>query len=285
MKQDEVPAEYLCPITRDIMEEPVTIVQTGNVYDRQAIEEWFSRGKNTCPLTGEILSDRKFIPNRPLRDGIERWCNSNPVAVKTMRELRRQATLATTPRPEPVLEYGGCWAWLFPRKKKKMKTQDSSARSVSRLSSSVREGCVQQVRELLANGVPINALDEAGRSPLHWAATDGNAVMVEELINNGADVNLQARDSATSLHFAAQMNHMVVARILVSKDADVNKRTKNGYTPLHKAAYYGNRDMCMFLLKCGSDRHARNIQNQRPLEVATTSPIPGAKDLANIFRV
>ena len=63
-------ARFVCPITQDVMEDPVLVAQTGNTYERRAVrravEEWFARS-NTDPLTNEELEDATLIPNNVLR--------------------------------------------------------------------------------------------------------------------------------------------------------------------------------------------------------------------------
>lgn len=71
----EVPSYFLCPITLEIMKDPVTIL-TGITYDRESIEKWvFSQKNATCPVTKQVLSDVEFmIPNITLRRLIQSWC-------------------------------------------------------------------------------------------------------------------------------------------------------------------------------------------------------------------
>ena len=59
-------ARFVCPITQDVMEDPVVVAQTGNTYERRAIEEWFATS-NTDPLTNAELEDAILIPNNVLR--------------------------------------------------------------------------------------------------------------------------------------------------------------------------------------------------------------------------
>ena len=59
-------ARFVCPITQDVMEDPVLVAQTGNTYERRAVEEWFARS-NTDPLTNEKLEVATLIPNNVLR--------------------------------------------------------------------------------------------------------------------------------------------------------------------------------------------------------------------------
>ena len=59
-------ARFVCPITQDVMEDPVLVAQTGNTYERRAVEEWFARS-NTDPLTNAKLEVATLIPNNVLR--------------------------------------------------------------------------------------------------------------------------------------------------------------------------------------------------------------------------
>ena len=61
----EVPDEYICPITAEIMTDPVTTLD-GFTYERAAITEWL-RTKDTSPKTGATLESKKLIPNHLVR--------------------------------------------------------------------------------------------------------------------------------------------------------------------------------------------------------------------------
>ncbi len=71
-KKEETPAEYLCPITQDIMKNPV-IASDGYTYEKDEIEKWYTNHK-TSPMTREELTG-VFIKNRALIDGIKKWQN------------------------------------------------------------------------------------------------------------------------------------------------------------------------------------------------------------------
>ena len=48
------PTEYFCPITQELMFDPVSTAD-GHTYERAAIKRWLSKGKRTSPLTGAVL--------------------------------------------------------------------------------------------------------------------------------------------------------------------------------------------------------------------------------------
>lgn len=58
---ESVPRQLLCPITHELMEEPV-IAEDGHTYEKAAIVEWF-RNRNSSPMTNERLKSTQVIPN------------------------------------------------------------------------------------------------------------------------------------------------------------------------------------------------------------------------------
>ncbi|CAL0315701.1 unnamed protein product [Lupinus luteus] len=70
------PTHFRCPITLDMMKDPVTL-STGITYDRDSIEKWFEDGNNTCPVTKTILITFDMIPNHALRKMIQDWCSEH----------------------------------------------------------------------------------------------------------------------------------------------------------------------------------------------------------------
>lgn len=73
-----IPAEFRCPISLDLMRDPV-VVSTGQTYDRASISPWIESGKNTCPMTGQTLSHTDLIPNRALKNLIAMWCREQRI--------------------------------------------------------------------------------------------------------------------------------------------------------------------------------------------------------------
>ena len=74
-----MPDDYICPITAEIMTDPVTTLD-GFTYEREAITEWL-RKKDTSPTTGATLESKKLIPNHSLRSIIRRFTEERTVAL------------------------------------------------------------------------------------------------------------------------------------------------------------------------------------------------------------
>ena len=61
----DIPDDYRCPITYQIMEDPVVALD-GHSYERKAIEEWFNRCTRS-PMTNQVLVATTVMPNHTLK--------------------------------------------------------------------------------------------------------------------------------------------------------------------------------------------------------------------------
>ncbi|CAK7349254.1 unnamed protein product [Dovyalis caffra] len=67
------PAEFRCPISMELMKDPVTIC-TGVTYDRKNIEKWFfAYKKKICPATMQSIHSFDVTPNHTLNRLILDW--------------------------------------------------------------------------------------------------------------------------------------------------------------------------------------------------------------------
>ena len=64
------PKEFQCPITKDLMTDPVVLTD-GFSYERKAIVEWMKR-RSISPMTGAEVAD-SMVPNTVLRVLIGEW--------------------------------------------------------------------------------------------------------------------------------------------------------------------------------------------------------------------
>ncbi|CDY08490.1 BnaA05g27260D [Brassica napus] len=72
----EIPNYFICPISLEIMKDPVTTV-SGITYDRQSIVQWLEKVPS-CPVTKQSLPlDSDLTPNHMLRRLIQHWCVEN----------------------------------------------------------------------------------------------------------------------------------------------------------------------------------------------------------------
>lgn len=65
-------ASFNCPLTTEIMEDPV-LTKANQTYERAAIQRWFDEGRFTDPNTNTTLVDRCLTPNILVRRTISEW--------------------------------------------------------------------------------------------------------------------------------------------------------------------------------------------------------------------
>ncbi|KAL1195159.1 U-box domain-containing protein 8 [Cardamine amara subsp. amara] len=74
----ELPNDFRCPISLEIMSDPV-ILQSGHTFDRVSIQRWIDSGNRTCPITKLPLSENpSLIPNHALRSLISNFAHVSP---------------------------------------------------------------------------------------------------------------------------------------------------------------------------------------------------------------
>ncbi|PSS10075.1 E3 ubiquitin-protein like [Actinidia chinensis var. chinensis] len=73
----DFPQHFRCPISMELMKDPVTI-STGVTYERKSIEKWlFSYKKTTCPTTMQSIDNYTITPNHTLKRLILSWEGGN----------------------------------------------------------------------------------------------------------------------------------------------------------------------------------------------------------------
>jgi len=93
--QSHVPAEFVCPITAEVMEDPV-ILADGRSYERCAISQWLQTSQRS-PMTGAVLEHAHMLPNVNLKALIADWKDSQTVAAAVREE---ETALQELPRNE-----------------------------------------------------------------------------------------------------------------------------------------------------------------------------------------
>ena len=85
------------------------------------------------------------------------------------------------------------------------------------------DGDIQRVKQLIAEGHPLNAFDsDLGKTPLHYAAEKAHLECMKALISAGADVNAhdESRIGNTPLGEVAGDCSFEVAKLLIDAGAD-----------------------------------------------------------------
>ena len=121
------------------------------------------------------------------------------------------------------------------------------------LAQVAREGDVEALRALIAQGADVDGRESDETTPLHWAVYENEADAVDALIAADADVQAVSREGATPLSLAALNGDARVIAALLDAGADVNERLGNGETPLMMAARTGSVEAIDLLLDRGAE--------------------------------
>ena len=114
------------------------------------------------------------------------------------------------------------------------------------------ESRTETATALLSRGANLNAKDNGGSTPLHWATWNGNPEIGTVLIAAGADVHARDKGGASPLHKAAQEGHTAIADLLLERGADVNARDERSHTPLRRAIKNGHTETVALLRLWGA---------------------------------
>ena len=59
---DAPPEELVCPLTHELMVDPVILVASGQTYERAPLEQWLA-SHDTDPMTGARLTEKRVTEN------------------------------------------------------------------------------------------------------------------------------------------------------------------------------------------------------------------------------
>eukprot|EP00249_Psilotum_nudum_P015876 c25566_g1_i1 orf=202-2070(-) len=114
-------------------------------------------------------------------------------------------------------------------------------------------GSIQVAEILLQTGARLESADSHGYRITHVAAQYGQTSLLYHVATKwGADVDALDNDGRSALHWAAYKGFADCVRLLLFMDAYRDRQDKEGCTPLHWAAIRGNLEACTVLVQAGT---------------------------------
>jgi ankyrin repeat protein len=140
------------------------------------------------------------------------------------------------------------------------------------------------VSVLAAHGADVNARDEKGWTPLHWAAYGGHRTVTKALLQAGADPSLRVRGAwvirtawsraemgapgQTVLHFAAGSGDLELVKTILARGVAPDVKDGARETPLGAASGAGQVKVVALLLSHGASAKAADRDGVTPLHLA-----------------
>lgn len=100
------------------------------------------------------------------------------------------------------------------------------------------------------------------------AVASGDLDEVENLLKEGVDIDYTNVDGLTALHQACIDENEDMVTLLLDEGANIEARDNEGWTPLHAAVSAGNVDIAKILVDEGADLLAVNNEGEVPLDLA-----------------
>ena len=127
-----------------------------------------------------------------------------------------------------------------------------------------RGSVLKNIVALVEKGAEPWAVDEKGRTLLHYAAEQGDLKLINHFTKKfKIHPNVEDYSGQTAMHMAATQFYGNVITALHSAGGDVNAADKHGVRPLHIAAVHGHVPVACKLIKKGADIFAKSYDNRR----------------------
>lgn len=139
----------------------------------------------------------------------------------------------------------------------------------SLLHASVAHDLFELTVLLIKSGLEIDTFDDNGngRTPLMWAAQNGNLEIFKVLLEGGANASLHNKDEGSALHIASSEGHLDIIKVLIHNGVDINF-SPNGSAPIHNACSWNHFNVVKYLISKGVDINKCDEENNTPLDYA-----------------
>jgi ankyrin repeat protein len=125
------------------------------------------------------------------------------------------------------------------------------------LAEAARNGSMDIVEALLADGADTNKANKDRATALMYAAEYGHTEIVEALIAGGADINKANKDGSTALMYAARDGRTEIVKALILKGANVDLTDKNMRRALYSAIHFGHEKVLALLLGYSKEKDSQ----------------------------
>ncbi|GAV63479.1 U-box domain-containing protein/KAP domain-containing protein, partial [Cephalotus follicularis] len=205
-----IPHEFLCPITLEIMTEPV-IIASGQSYERESIQKWFDTNHRTCPKTRQTLPHLSLAPNYALKNLILQWCEKNKFKLPKKDN-------SSCPESSSSEQKEGILSFVENLSSSKLELQRNAVKKIRLLSKENPENRVSiannggipplvqllsypdsKIQEHAVTAILNLSIDEANKKHI---ANEGAIPSIIDILQNGS---IEARENSAAALFSLSM--------------------------------------------------------------------------------
>ncbi|XP_076058175.1 uncharacterized protein LOC143035252 [Oratosquilla oratoria] len=128
-------------------------------------------------------------------------------------------------------------------------------------------GDVEKLKKFIKK-VNVDSCDSSGKTPLHYAAAQGQTEAVLFLLGSKANAHIQDKAGVTPLLCAVEKGQISVVQMFLQRKVDYRISDNQGNGVLHVAANTAANELLDLLLDCGCDTDEINKMGRTPLHVA-----------------
>jgi len=136
----------------------------------------------------------------------------------------------------------------------------------------------------IEKGVPLEAKNNFGFTPLQSAVAEGKYTLVEKLIEQGADIHVKDNNNRSLLHSLGNFKENAevedVLNILLRGGLNINDIDNEGNTPLHQASITNKQFLINLLISKAADPMIRNNEGNTARNV---SAIQGYTEISKVL--
>lgn len=159
------------------------------------------------------------------------------------------------------------------------KAQESQANIIF---DAVEKNQIDRIQSMIEGGTDVNIQDVLRNTPMHMAAFYGREKVIDLLAKNGGDVNAVNQAGRTPLYSAVQANHLQAVQALIKHKANPNAKIgQSRETVLHLACSSGRFQIAEALLEGGADPKVRDADGKTPGDYAKAK---GDKALVKLLK-
>ncbi|KAJ6671804.1 U BOX DOMAIN-CONTAINING [Salix viminalis] len=227
-----IPHEFLCPITLEIMVDPV-IVATGQTYERESIQKWLNSNHRTCPKTGSDGISAELIEE--ISSLVQ---NLSSCEFEVRREAIKKIRMLAKENPDNrvlIANYGGIPPLVQLLSYQDSNIQEHAVTALLNLSIDetnkilvAREGAIPAIVEILQHGTN-EARENSAAALFSLSMLDENKVLIGalhairplvHLLQNGTVRG--KKDAATAL-FNLSLNQTNKSRAIKAGRNEIGK--------------------------------------------------------------